>query len=78
VLKLNQQLSRDLDSLFSTDVRFQRVVEEWFAASLQDYREAGDLLDGNNLYRNQGKCIILSDLVKAIRESRDTAERFST
>lgn len=68
------QLIRDLDSLYSTDARFQRVAE-WLKLSLSHYRESGDLLDGNDLYRNQGKCIVLQDLMGYVENSRELLER---
>lgn len=72
--KPDMQLLKDLDSLYKTDARFQRVAD-WFRVSLAEYREAGDLLDGNDLHRNQGKCIVLKDLVECVQTAGDLLQR---
>ena len=69
-------LLRDLDALEASDPRFQRF-SAWVRESLADYRASGDVLDGNDLYRNQGKCILLSDLLGYVDKSRDLLDRFA-
>jgi len=75
VLKVDEQLCKDLDAVH-TDGRFDRFVE-WVEQSLHDYRVTGDKLDGNDLYRNQGKCIVLQELTDAIQTSRDHLTRIA-
>ena len=77
MLKLDEQISKDLDALYATSVPFQRVADEWIKDSLAYYREVGDDLDGNDLYRNQGKCKILSDLLACIQTAGDVRTRFA-
>jgi hypothetical protein len=66
-----------MGSLYAENPKFQRMVDEWLVPSLQFYREAGDELDGNDVFRNQGKCIILSDLIKSIQTAGEVQSRFA-
>lgn len=68
------QIYKDLDSL-KVDPRFERVFG-WIQSSLATYRRDSDLvLEGNALFRSQGKCIILQELVDAIQTTGDNLER---
>jgi hypothetical protein len=75
VLKCDEQLCKDLDAVY-TDGRFDRFLE-WVEGSLEDHRKQGDILDGNDLYRNQGKCIVLQEMLDAIHTSREHLVRIA-
>lgn len=75
MLKPDEQLCKDLDAIY-TDGRFDRFIE-WVEGSLAEHRVTGDVLDGNDLYRNQGKCIVLQELIDAIHTSREHLTRIA-
>lgn len=75
MIRLTNQLCKDLDSL-KQDARFQRYIVH-MEESLAEIRENGDVLDGNDLYRNQGKSIILQSQLNDIRDTEKSLTRMS-
>lgn len=53
------------------------MVREWFEESLQMSREAGDNLEGTELYRNQGKSKTLAHILDVVDNVQDSLDRFA-
>jgi len=53
---------------------WQRVVI-WLKTEMNERRNAGDVLDGNDLYRNQGQCRFLNEFLSEIDKARDSLDK---
>lgn len=72
-IQTNQAVVRALAQL--QHVSWGKTIITWFFESREEQRNLNDNLNGNDLYRGQGRSLVLSEILDEIKQAPDAVTK---